>query len=363
MVSGTLIIRADGTLAIGHGHVMRCLALAQAWRERGGKCAFVMAELIPELQRCLSTSGFDIIPLTVVPGSSDDAAQLIQLARACDARWIVVDGYRFGIEYQRALKRAGERVLLIDDKGHTGSYCSDLVLDQNAGACEDDYVHREPATRILLGSRYAMLRSEFNRWRDWKREIPEVARRLLITMGGSDPENLTECVIRSISDCSIDNLEITVIAGMGNPQKKSLQSAAANSGANLRLLENATNMPELMSWADIALIAGGGTLWELLYMMCPVVSLARSPLQSQILLRLGRQGTLEFIESLHDFDGSHLASVISRLATSSVRRRNMAARGREMIDGRGAQRVCELMIGGKDLGCEFEDGARVLARS
>ncbi|PYV75576.1 MAG: UDP-2,4-diacetamido-2,4,6-trideoxy-beta-L-altropyranose hydrolase, partial [Acidobacteria bacterium] len=124
MFPGTLIIRADATAAIGHGHVMRCLALAQAWQDRGGECVFAMAEPIPEMKARLCTEGFEVIPFTVASGSSDDAAQLAELARVRDASWIVVDGYQFRTEYHRALKSAGVRLLVIDDSGHAGSYCS-----------------------------------------------------------------------------------------------------------------------------------------------------------------------------------------------------------------------------------------------
>jgi UDP-2,4-diacetamido-2,4,6-trideoxy-beta-L-altropyranose hydrolase len=361
MLPGTLIIRADATPTMGHGHVMRCLALAQAWQDHGGECTFVMSEPVPELKQRLCAEGFELVPIRAAPGSSDDAAQVAELARVRDASWVVVDGYQFNADYHRRLKKSGEKVLLIDDSGHTRTYSSDLVLDQNAGTREDYYVDREPYTELLLGSRYAMLRREFKRWRDWKREIPEVARKILITMGGSDPENLSERVIHSLSH--VGNLETTVVVGNGDAHREPIGSAAAKFGGTLRLLENATNMPELMSWADIGVIAGGGTLWEALYMMCPVISFARNPVQRQILSTLERHGTVNLVGSAQDFDSTRFASAISGLAFSSARRGEMAALGRETIDGLGAERVCERMINGEKLATELEDGARVVARS
>src|SRR5206468_1255690 len=169
MLTGTLIIRADATAAIGHGRVMRCLALAQSWQDRGGECVFAMAEPIPEMKARLGAEGFEVIPLTVMPGSSDEAAQLAELARVRDASWVVVDGYQFRAEYHRALNGAGARLLVIDDSGLAGSYCSDLVLDPNAGSRESFFARRAPHTELLIGSPYAMLRCEFTRCREWKR--------------------------------------------------------------------------------------------------------------------------------------------------------------------------------------------------
>ena len=363
MLPGTLIIRSDATAAIGHGHVMRCLALAQAWQDRGGECTFVMSNPTPEIKQRLCGEGFTVIPLTVMPGCSEDVVQLAELARVRDASWVVVDGYQFRAEYHRALKTVGVRLLIIDDSGHAGSYCSDLVLDQNAGTRESLYDRREPCTQLLLGSRYAMLRREFRRWREWKREIPPIARKVMVTMGGSDPGNLTEHVIHSLTASLVEHLEITVVVGTGNPRRDSLRFAATKLGGKFRLLENATNMPELMSWADIAVIAGGGTLWEALYMMCPVISFARDPVQSQILSTLDDQGIIKFVGSAQDFDSNRFAHALSGLAFSSAWRGEMAALGRGAIDGLGTERVCELMMNREGLGSELEDGARVVARS
>ncbi len=85
----------------------------------------------------------------------------MELAAAHRASWIVVDGYQFDIAYQRALKAAGLKVLVVDDGGRCGTYCADLVLDQNLDASEVAYSNREAYTRLLLGTRYVMLRREF----------------------------------------------------------------------------------------------------------------------------------------------------------------------------------------------------------
>ena len=87
-----------------------------------------------------------------------------------------MDGYQFEASYQCELKHAGLKVLFVDDNGHAGGYAADLVLNQNPQATGSMYEQREPYTRLLLGTRYCMLRREFNSWRGWNREIPAVGR-------------------------------------------------------------------------------------------------------------------------------------------------------------------------------------------
>ena len=207
MPPGTLIIRADASIAMGTGHVMRCLALAQAWQDEGGECIFAMAETTAASEERIRAEKFAVTNVVACPGTPQDAAQGVDLALAHHAPWIVVDGYQFDVEYQRKLKAAGLKLLVVDDTGHAGAYVADLVLDQNAHATKDLYQLREPYTVLLLGPRYALLRREFKTWRAWKREIAPIARKVLVTVGGTDPGNLTIRVIRALRMLADDKLQ------------------------------------------------------------------------------------------------------------------------------------------------------------
>ena len=93
---GNLIIRADASTEIGTGHVMRCLALAQAWQDAGNKATFVMAMKSPAIEARLRSEGFEVVIVQQTPGSAEDAVQTEGVANQHNAQWIVVDGYQFG---------------------------------------------------------------------------------------------------------------------------------------------------------------------------------------------------------------------------------------------------------------------------
>jgi spore coat polysaccharide biosynthesis predicted glycosyltransferase SpsG len=115
MKSGIIIIRADASVAIGTGHVMRCLALAQAWQDAGGSASLVAAELPEPLAPIVTAQRVSLIRMKSVPGGAADAAETVAQARRLGADWVVVDGERFGTDFLDAIKAAGFRVLLIDD--------------------------------------------------------------------------------------------------------------------------------------------------------------------------------------------------------------------------------------------------------
>ena len=251
-----LIIRADASPEIGTGHVMRCLALAEAWQDVGGEAVFVFSRSVPLLEDRLKKEGMKICRMSEETGTVADADETARIARNYEAEWIVVDGYQFGAEYQKRIKTNGFCLLFIDDYGHADHYYSDIVLNQNIYADMSFYKKFEPCTRFLLGTQYALLRREFLEWSGWHRSIPKIARKILVTLGGSDPANVTLNVVESIKAVDLDDLEIVVVVGGAN-QNFNLILDSVEGDSRFRLEKNAGNMPELMAWADVAVSAGG----------------------------------------------------------------------------------------------------------
>ncbi|RME97647.1 MAG: UDP-2,4-diacetamido-2,4,6-trideoxy-beta-L-altropyranose hydrolase, partial [Chloroflexi bacterium] len=285
-----LIIRADANTQMGTGHVMRCIALAQAWQDKGGEVCFVSAFELPAIETRLINEGFNIIFLNVEPGSRSDAEQTAHHSHKLNGEWVVVDGYHFDGDYQKAIKDAGLKLLSIDDYGHASHYHANIVLNQNIYATEALYTNRESDTRLLLGSEYVLLRREFWRWRGWQREIPDVASKILVTLGGSDPNNVTLKIIQALNYISTITLDIVVVVGGSNPHQASLQNTANKSRHKIRLVHNVTNMPELMAWADIAISAGGSTCWELAFMGLPNLIVILADNQRFIAEKLSQMG-------------------------------------------------------------------------
>ena len=115
-----LLFRADASVSIGTGHVMRCLALAQAWQDAGGRAVFAMAESTAAVLEMLRTIGFEVLAVSARAGTDEDSRQTASLALEQGAEWVAVDGYQFGADFQRTLRAAGLRILFLDDNGHAG---------------------------------------------------------------------------------------------------------------------------------------------------------------------------------------------------------------------------------------------------
>jgi len=334
-----LIVRADASIEMGTGHLMRCLALAQVWQDTGGHVTFLVATETPVLEARLRSEGMEVVHLPAQPGSTDDAIQTADLARQIGADWVVVDGYHFSGDYQRVIKDYGLHLLFIDDIGHAEHYYADFVMNQNIHAHEGLYKNKEPYTRLLLGTRYVLLRREFLKWRGWKREIPEVARKVLVTMGGSDPDNVTLKVIRALQQVDVDGLEAIVVVGGGNPHYEELQSAVQDSRFPIRLEGNVTNMPDLMAWADVAVSGGGSTCWELAFMGLPLLVLVLAENQERSAVCLTAVNVAVNLGWYAHCTTERIINALQKLWFSPERRHEMSRKGKALTDGKGCVRV------------------------
>ena len=337
----TLLIRADAGPRIGTGHVMRTLALAQAWQDAGGRASFVTAADSPAIRTRLEADGFSVVRVDAPIGSPDDVLQTISVAREQGARWIVLDGYRFTSDAQKAIKQAGFPLLWIDDNGDAAYYYADVVLNQNLCAEASHYSAREPYTQLLLGTEYVMLRREFLKWRGWTRPTPPVAQRVLLTLGGSDPDNLTLRLVEAMQHIAVDGLEAILVIGPSNNNGKSLNAAARASTFPIHVETNPANMPELMAWADVAISGAGTTCWELAFLGLPNLLIVLAENQRRTAECLADRGVSWLLPAGLSPALPEIGGMVRGFLRDSQRRTIMSCNGRALIDGQGAARVVE----------------------
>jgi UDP-2,4-diacetamido-2,4,6-trideoxy-beta-L-altropyranose hydrolase len=355
MSASTLLVRADANAQMGTGHVMRCLALAQAWQDAGGEVVFACADLSARIEERLRAERIHLAPLHALSGSPEDSAQLTELAAHYRPDWVVVDGYQFSRDYHVSIRSSGHRVLVVDDSGSCGPDGADMVLNQNLHARQEMYRDLKAETKLLLGPRFAMLRREFTRWRGWRREISQIGWRVLITMGGGDAENHSARVCEALQDLYVEGVEIRVVVGSSNPHLASLRSIAEKWKGQLRLEQKVSDMSELMVWADVAVSCAGSTCWEICMLGLPSVLQVLAENQRPVAADLSRMGIA--IEAGPDGQPAtpEIIDSARRLLMSSDLRKEMSQRACDLVDGRGAERVVAAL---RDFALRSESGAR-----
>lgn len=341
-MSCSLLIRADASKEIGSGHIMRCLALAQAWRSDGGNTTFVLAASSPELKAYIENEGFEVFHIHTVPGSFDDASITINFALAQMAQWIVLDGYHFCGDYQKTIRTGGIPLLIIDDIFHANHYYADIVLNQNVYADKSNYHNFEPNTQFLLGTKYVLLRNEFKQWGGYKRVVPPLAQKILVTFGGSDPDNISAIVIQALQSINIEGLNVVIVIGGLNPHYYILQEMIKDY-ANFSLAINVKNMPELMGWADMAISAGGTTCWELAFMGVPSILYPIAKNQENTVEYFKIKEIAQVFQEDDFFHPQKLAKKISELLYSREKRMFFSSAMQSLVDKNGSDRVVSKM--------------------
>jgi UDP-2,4-diacetamido-2,4,6-trideoxy-beta-L-altropyranose hydrolase len=330
---------------------MRCLALAQAWQDAGGTVAFACADLPDSLKNRLTDEQCAIHAIDAHPGTESDAELTRLLAESIAPKCLVLDGYDFGPVFQLALRDVKWRLLLIDDDGRHPRYHADVLLNQNAGAADVLYGRHMHGTRLLLGCQYAMLRREFLQT-PRKPNTSRSVSRLLLSLGGADPKNLTERFLAVLWPCIPADCEIHVLIGPANPHVTTIMSGtygikpAREITANMKrtILHVAPpNVPQIMADCDLAITAAGSSVYELGYLGVPMLLAVTAQNQRPIAAALDQLGAAARIDEFHENLTADLPSALESMIADPERRASCAAKFRQLVDGRGAARVVEVL--------------------
>lgn len=318
-VSMRILFRVDAYPEIGNGHLMRCLALAEALRVRGGEVVFV-SRIEPEhLREKVVRAGFGIVD---APGSMGDLP--------LPADWVVLDGYKFGLSEQREIKALGARLMLIDDMDLQEEYCADLVLNQNS--CDVGY---PGASRVLLGPSFALLRPGFQ---DAARRPPGAreARNILMTLGGGAAPGVAQVLLAALRVCPRD-MHVRVLGARP-------QAPLARAGLTMEYLDYADDMPLQMAWADLALCAGGSTCWELACMGVPALITVLSRNQEKVAEQIADGGCGVSLGWHAQLTNAAAVDALGSLLGAPERLEQMRHNGPVLVDGLGAPRVVQVLL-------------------
>ena len=366
-----IAFRVDASLQIGNGHVMRCLTLADAARERGARCIFVCRPHQGHLLDLIAKSGYQALALPALEygpmpsryGSNyahwlgtdwvTDAHSTQQLLSIHIGNepvdWLVVDHYALDAGWEQALLPQYRQIMVIDDLADRPHVC-DLLLDQNLGRKLQDYESLlKGETIILIGSEYALLRPEFAAIRPKslaRRQKSLQLRRLLISMGGVDKDNATGHVLVAIKSCEMPaNLQITIVMGPHAPWLAKIQAQASQMPWRTEVLVGVNNMAQLMTESDLAIGGAGLTSWERCCLGLPsiVYPLAKNQASNcQILAHARASVVMRPIEQL-DAD-EHIQMLEEALSKYQTVAEEMILASADLCDGQGCQRIVNLLF-------------------
>ncbi|MDQ1340145.1 MAG: UDP-2,4-diacetamido-2,4, 6-trideoxy-beta-L-altropyranose hydrolase [Campylobacterota bacterium] len=282
----TVLVRADASVQIGTGHIMRTLTLSNELKKNSFEVIFLTKKLEGNLDEVIVKNGFEVINVD----SFCESDEVLEIIKRKNASLIIFDNYGIDYEYEKKIKQNSDiKIFSFDDTGEK-HFC-DILLNQNIYAKKEDYKGLVPQNcYVLAGAQYALLRDEFKNIKiKEKIEIDRKKINILVTLGGSDERNVGENVMQVIEKIDDLNLFTTVIAGKSNPHFLKLENFAKNSKKDFLVLKSSENMAQLMNDSDIAITAGGSTVLEVLFLLLPSITIELASNQHKIVQELKKR--------------------------------------------------------------------------
>lgn len=282
---------------MGTGHVMRCLALAQAARREGFDVRMICRLGVSWLRDRLAREDIPLLELPDVPPTTEKPADLLDQLQGNDYPlpgrtdapiWVVLDGYHFDAACQKAVMRAGYRLLVIDDYAHLPDYHCDVLLNQNIGA--EQLIYYGSIGRKLLGMDYVLLRQEFwdAREKAQLRVRPTQPQNILVTLGGGNFIEHLEKIATVMTLPELAGRTVRVI--QGDMDAARIHAAFARCPAKIQVLPCVDDMPSLLLDTDLCITAGGSTCWELCCLGVPFLVVEVAQNQHNIAIYLQKEG-------------------------------------------------------------------------
>lgn len=270
-----IIIRSDASEVIGVGHLIRCLALADALYSRGSEITFAgnYSEIVKSL---ILKKRYKVYSLSASGSFFDwehDSLQMRDILKESVYDSLVVDHYEIDIRWEAFLQPFVTKIMVIDDLANRPHICS-ILLDQNYHSnAADRYNGLIPINcRTFFGPGYALLRSEFRAARKEMRLRDGKIKRVLVSFGGSDPTKESIKTLEAFKMLNSCHLTADIIAGQANPNNQRIRELCkALPFTNYH--EYVNNMAHYINIADLSIGAGGSTTWERIYLGLPSVNI------------------------------------------------------------------------------------------
>jgi UDP-2,4-diacetamido-2,4,6-trideoxy-beta-L-altropyranose hydrolase len=345
--SRRILFVADAGPEVGGGHVMRCLTLARALVERGAECAFVESRAAAPILRRFGWPAQTLLAMADARDLDALVASAEDFAERLGVDAIVVDHYGVDLRQEQPLRaEGGRRLVVIDDLANRRHSC-DLLIDPGYGRRREHYSALiVPECASLVGPSHALVRPEFAAARQralGRRAKHGPVRRALVALGLTDVGGLTGRVVAALTD-ELGDVRLDIVLGADAPSLPALREAALTD-RRLHLWVDTAEMASLMADADIAIGAGGSSVWERATVGLPSATVILADNQREMIdLMAGAGFTFAIDATQSDFE-TRLAECWRALTSDQTLRWSLAERTAELCDGQGAERVAERIMG------------------
>lgn len=333
-------IRADGSPDIGMGHIMRCLSLASEIKAAGQEVSFI-SKFSEGIQK-ITDYGFDVICLNKQEYPPEqEITMLVEIIKEHKIKTLIIDTYNVSRQYFLEIKKYINVLVYIDDI-NSFTYPVDILNNGNVAGEYLDYAKYSPKEIMLLGPKYNLIREEFKDLPD--RKINKKVNSIMITTGGSDPYDLSSYFAELIANIpELGHITINLVVGNLFKNIDALYKLSKKY-KQIKLHENVKRMSEIMLDSDLAISAGGSTIYELCACGTPTLAFIMADNQENATLILEKKGYVKNLGWYKEFKDNEVKDSIIKICNNELERMAISRKMQSLLDGKGAYRVANEII-------------------
>ena len=333
----TIYIRVDMNPVIATGHVMRCLSIADEISRLGGKVIFITADEYPI--EVIHGRGYETLVLNSDwRKMEEELPQLLDWIEEYSIKKLLVDTYQVTGSYLQKLKEVIQ-VFYLDDLD-AFSYPVDGLICYANYYNTFSYGNEKGKEGYYLGMEYVPLRKAFQNAEP--KVICDRIRKVLLLSGGSDSCGIIERMVEVFKDKA--NMTLITVCGRFYEGYEALKEKYAKY-PNLVFYQNVSNLEEYMKAVDLAISAGGTTLYELCALGTPAISYSFADNQLFNVKQFEKDALIDYAGDVRNEDIFANAVLLYEKYDKDVTlRKERSVKMQQMVDGRGARRIAQILL-------------------
>jgi len=336
-----VVFRVDGGSRLPHaedrekgmGHVVRCLALAKELEKYDVEITFLMKNHLTGVKKVID-AGHIVKKLPVSSDKETDIRRIPGMLNRIKPQIVLNDILNTEEKYMLKTRETGAFLINVDDLG-PGRQLADVLVY----SLVRPPVYSKP--KIYAGPAYMTLKDKFRKMHKKRKKIREKIGKILVSMGASDPQSLTVKVLKALE--KVDrNFTTTVVIGSAFTHHNELKNVLDKARKKYIVKSNVSNMAELMHDADIAIISGGISVYELAAVGTPGIVLCQNKHENTNVFEdygfVTKLGLGKFVGE------KQIIGAVKKLARDKFLRKKMSDQGKKLVDGCGAERVAKIIL-------------------
>jgi spore coat polysaccharide biosynthesis predicted glycosyltransferase SpsG len=364
-----ILFRVDAGPRTGYEHLARCATYAAALQRRR-RPTYFLSQLDPaSLALPIKRGGNEWLDADAPAGSDEDLTETLQEIRRLRPAAVIVDAPAANQEYLAELQSTGVLVVSMDHLAGN-RFPSEILINPLLGPAKETYEFL-PGTQLLLGSRYALVRSEIRRQRpNRSQEPPPVPAangkaatghfRAMVALGEDDPHRrsleLTKLLLNVPRVAKVD-----VVVRFHHPDLEKLQALAEANADRVSVAVEPAEVTQRLVRCHFAVTAGSGWSLELACVGIPQLLIVQSETHWPTAQRLEEEGCATCLGWHESVSPTTIRQAVQNLLNDPLERQAMARCARKLIDGRGPDRLVtalEIMLHpSRLLGAGFSEAA------